>query len=245
MFDWLHSRKQLYKGPEAKGPLRGFVTPDVLWQNLSRRVPQYLVDVDQGKLIHPACKRTLSDAGGDVASVWDHTRLEAMQYIIAVPGQNFGLLGEASRQMEMIDAYLFQRPHADTVIDFSGNTAADFSIAMVAGLNWLTHCAQLAGVDRAQQTGTIRHFRKLVTLAQLWWFNEGAVERCAQMLASGEQPPLLLYLIWSEYTRLAKQITAAAIFGTSADRSAQLVALPADLIPRFEAATDPGDVASI
>ena len=245
MFDWLHSRKQLYKGPEAKGPLRGFVTPDVLWQDLSRRVPQYLADVDQAKLIHPACKRTLADIDGDVASVWDHTRLEAMQYVIAVPGHEFGLLGEAARQMEMIDAYLFQRPHADTVIDFTGKAAADFSIAVVAGLNWLTHCAQLAGVDRAQQSGTIRHFRKLVTLAQLWWLNEGAVERCAQMLARQEQPPLMLYLIWSEYTRLAKQITAAAIFGASADRSTKLVALPADLIPRFDAATDPSDIAGI
>jgi hypothetical protein len=245
LFDWLHSRKQLYRGPEARGPLRGFVTPAVLWQDLSRRVPQYLADVDQGKLIHPACKRALSDAGGDVGSVWDHTRLEAMQYIIAVPGHNSGLLGEAGRQIEMIDAYLFQRPHADTVIDFTGNTAADFSIAVVAGLNWLTHCAQLAAVDRAQQSGTLRHFRKLVTLARLWWLNEGAVERCAQMLSSGEQPPLMLYLIWSDYTRLAKQIAAAAIFGASVDRSAKLVTLPADLVSRFETAKDPGDLSDI
>jgi hypothetical protein len=62
------------------------------------------------------------------------------------------------------------------------------------------------------------------------------------MLSSGEQPPLMLYLIWSDYTRLAKQIAAAAIFGASVDRSAKLVALPAGLIPRFEAAKDPGDL---
>ncbi len=62
------------------------------------------------------------------------------------------------------------------------------------------------------------------------------------MLANGEQPPLMLYLIWSEYTRLAKQITAAAIFGESMKRAAKLVALPADLIPRFEAAKDPSDL---
>ena len=56
-----------------------------------------------------------------------------------------------------------------------------------------------------------------MTLAQRWWLTEGAVERCGQMLANGEQPPLMLYLVWSEYTRLAKQIAAAAIFG-SVDR---------------------------
>jgi hypothetical protein len=245
LFDWLISKKQLLERPVATGPPRGSVAPGLLLEDLAERVPKYLDDVDQGKLIYPACKRTLSDAGGDVAAVWDHTRLEAMRYVIAVPGQEFGLLSEATRQLEMIDAYLFQRPHADTVIDFTGTATADFSIAIVAGLNWLTHCAQLAGVDPARQSGTIRHFRKLVTLAQQWWLTEGAGERCARLLAGGEQPPLMLYLIWSEYTRLAKPIAEAAIFGASLSRSTKLVALPADLIPRFEAARDPGDLSGI
>jgi hypothetical protein len=52
----------------------------------------------------------------------------------------------------------------------------------------------------------------------------------------------MLYLIWSGYTRLSKQIAAAAIFGSSINRSAKLVALPADLIPRFEAAQEPVDL---
>jgi hypothetical protein len=223
----------------------GFIEPDRLLEELGKRVPRYLADVDQGKLIYPACKRTLSDADGDPAAVWDHTRIEAMRYVMVVPGHEFALLSAASRQIEMIDGYLFQRPHGDTVIDFTGTATADFAIAILAGLNWMTHCAQLAGVERTQQFGTIRHFRRLVTLAQRWWLTEGAVERCGQMLARGEQPPLMLYLAWSEYTRLAKQITAAAIFGTSINRSAKLVALPAELIPRFEAAKDPGDLSDI
>ncbi len=242
MFDWLHSGRQLFRSPPAKQPPGRLAQPDVLLEDLRRRVPRYLANVDQGKLIYPACKRTLADAEGDVASVWDHTRLEAMQYAMAVPGGEFGLLSEAARQIEMIDAYLFQRPHGETVIDFTGTATADFSIAILAGLNRLTHCAHLAGVPLAQQTGTLRHFRKLVTLAQRWWLTEGALERCGQMLANGEQPPLMLNLVWSEYTRLAKQIAAAAIFGGSIDRSAQLVALPADLVARFEAARDPREL---
>lgn len=244
MFGWLHSKRQSSESPAATRSPGGFVPPDVLLDDLGKRVPRYLADVDQGKLIYPACKRTLSDVDGDVGSVWDHTRLEAMQYVMAVPGHDFGLLSAASRQIEMIDAYLFQRPHADTVIDFTGTATADFSIAIVAGLNWLTHCAELAGVPPAQQSGTLRNFRKLVTLSQRWWLTEGAVERCGRLLANGEQPPLMLYLIWSEYTRLAKQIAGAAIFGDSIDRSAKLVSLPADLIPRFEAARNPGDLLS-
>ena len=242
MFDWLHSKRQLFRSPAAKQPPAGLAQPDALLEDLRQRVPRYLADVDQGRLIYPACKRTLADAGGDVRSVWDHTRLEAMQYVMAVPGGEFGLLSEAARQIEMIDAYLFQRPHGETVIDFTGTATADFSIAILAGLNRMTHCAGLAGVPLSQQTGTIRNFRKLVTLAQRWWLTEGAIERCGQMLANGEQPPLMLNLVWSEYTRLAKQIAAAAIFGGSIDRSAQLVALPADLVARFEAARDPGEL---
>jgi hypothetical protein len=245
LFDWLISRKQVSKQPAPREPLRGFVSPDLLLEHLARRAPQYLDDVDQGKLIYPACQRTLSDAGGDIASVWDHTRLEAMRYVMAVPSGEFALLSDAGRQLDMIDAYLFQRPHAETVIDFEGNATADFSIAVVAGLNWLTHCAQLAGVDPARQSGTLRHFRKLVTLAQRWWLTEGAPERCSQLLAAGRQPPLMLYLVWSEYTRLAKPVAAAAIFGASASRSAKLVALPEDLIPRFEAALDPAELVGI
>jgi hypothetical protein len=55
----------------------------------------------------------------------------------------------------------------------------------------------------------------------------------------------MLYLIWSEYTRLAKQIAAAAVFGSRINRSAKLVVLPADLIPRFEAAQNPNDLSGI
>jgi len=53
------------------------------------------------------------------------------------------------------------------------------------------------------------------------------------------------YLIWSEYRRLAKQIAGAAIFTASINRPTKRAALPADLIPRFEAAKDPGDLTAI
>ena len=241
LFDWLHSRRQQSATPASYKPPAGFLRPEALLEDLAKRVPRYLADVDQGRLIRPACKRSLSNTDGDLASVWDHTRLEAMQYVMAVPGPQFELLSGPARQREMIDAYLLQRPHENTVIDFTGTTSANFAIAILAGLNWLTHCAQLAAVPPAQQTGTIRNFRKLVTLAERWWQTEGAIERCAQMLTNQTQPPLMLYLIWSEYTRLAKQIAAAAILGASIDRSAHL-AVPADLVSRFETAKDPGDL---
>jgi hypothetical protein len=131
-----------------------------------------------------------------------------------VPGRQFDLLVSPASQMEMIDAYLFQRAHAETVIDFTGTASTDFAIAILAGLNWLTHCAHLVSVPPAQQTGTIRNFRKIATVAQQWWVTEGASERCAQLIADRQRPPLMLYMVWSEYTRLAKQIAATAVFGS-------------------------------
>ena len=53
----------------------------------------------------------------------------------------------------------------------------------------------------------------------------------------------MLYLIWSDYTQLAKHVAAATVFGSSINRAAKLVALPAGLIPRFEAAQDPQELA--
>ena len=241
MFDW-HPKKLLKALKPSEGPKGVRFGPAAILEDLSERVPRYLNDVDQGKLIYPACRRALSDANGDVRSVWDDTRLEAMRYVMVVPGHEFDLLSGSARQIEMIDAYLFQRAHAETVIDFTGTASADFAIAILAGLNWLTHCAHLASVPPAQQMGTIRNFRKIITVAQKWWLTEGATERCDQLIANGQQPPLMLYLVWSEYTRLAKQVAAAAVFGSSINRSAKLVALPEDLISRFETAKDPNDL---
>jgi hypothetical protein len=96
---------------------------------------------------------------------------------------------------------------------------SDLAIAIVAGFNWLNHCAVLVEVDRRKFSGTLRNFRKITVLAQQWWAMEGADARCSQMLAEGEKPPLMLYLIWTEYTRLAKEVAAAAFFGSSIERS--------------------------
>jgi len=136
-----------------------------------------------------------------------------------VPRREFEPLADPSQQTEMLEAYLRQQPHEDTVIEFTGSTTSDLAIAIIAGFNWLNHCAVLAGADRDKFSGTLSNFRKVTGLAQQWWAMEGAGERCSQMLAAGEKPPLMLYLIWAEYTRLAKEVTAAAFFGSSIERS--------------------------
>jgi hypothetical protein len=182
-------------------------------------VPRYLVRADRGDLIYPACKRKLGDPEGDLRSVWEHTRLEAVRYITMVPGRQSGLLVEPARQLEMMDTFLRKQPHEKTVVDFTGAPAEDVVIAILAGLNWLNHCSVLAGADRARYSGTLRNFRKVVTIAQQWWVMDGAEIRCMQMLQAGQKPPLMLNLVWQNYTGLAKEIASATIFGPAIEKT--------------------------
>lgn len=209
-FGWQNRGEQ-----ESKAPFG----PQALLRDLDKRVPRYLDDVDQGRLVYPACKRTGSDVEGDIRSIWDHTRLEAMRYLMVVPRREFELLGEPARQTEMLDAYLRQQPHDETVIEFTGSTTSDLAIAIVAGFNWLNHCATQVEVNRERFSGTLGTFRKIAVLGQQWWSMEGADARYSQMLAEQQVPPLMLYLVWQEYTRLAKEIASAASFGPSIDRA--------------------------
>ena len=255
--DWFGWRVQRDAGADKTGVFG----PEAILANLEKRVPKYLEEVDQGKLIYPACKRAAGDPEADVRSIWDHTRLEAVRYVMMVPRREFERLGEPARQPEMLDAYLRQRPHEDTVIDFTGSPMSDLSIAIVAGFNWLNHCAGLVDVDRSKFLGTLSSFRKLTVLAQQWWATEGAAARCSQMLAEHDKPPLMLFLIWAEYTRLAKEIASATLFGSSIDRAiqkrrealeAEFAERPAELAPAldeltqtmasFESARDPDDL---
>jgi hypothetical protein len=234
-FGWLG------KDPAADKPApRG---PQAMLADLDKRVPKYIDDADQGRVVYPACKRTVLDAS-DIRTIWDHTRLEAVRYVMMVPGRGFELLGDPSSQSELLNAFLRQAPHEDTVIDFTGSAMSDIAIAVFAGFNWLNHCALLAGVERDKVSGTLHHFRKLVVLAQQWWAMEGAGARCRQMLADGEKPPLMFYLIWTDYTRLAKEVAAAAL-----NRAINADPAPADLDARVQAmaglqqADDPDDLA--
>jgi hypothetical protein len=231
--------------------------PAAMLRDLDQIVPQYLDRVDRHELIYPACTRKLTDAKGDVRSIWHHTRLEAIRYVMMVPGRDGELLIGSARQPEMTSAFLRQQAHENTVIDFTGVATENLGIAIIAGFNWLNHCAFKAGVPSEKFARTLTNFRKIVRLAQKWWDTEGAGPRCAQMLAERQKPPLMLYLIWSEYTRLAKEIASAAVYGASIGRArdalelqfaerpaelkAALAALP-ETMSRLEAAEDPEDL---
>ena len=66
MFDWLKSTRPLTKKSADHARVGG---PQIILEELRGRIPKYIDDADNGKLIYPACKRALSDKDGDVRSV--------------------------------------------------------------------------------------------------------------------------------------------------------------------------------
>jgi hypothetical protein len=224
-----------HKAPPSDDLLDARAGPDALLQALDRAAPIYLEKSDRGDVVYPACKREPGTAGGSAREIWRDTRLEALRYLTMIPGRDSALLIAPQRQAEMMEMYLRLQPHDETVVDFTGRAGDDVAIAIVAGLNWLNHCAALAKVDRAKVTGTLHNFRKLVVVAEQWWETDGAEVRCREMLAGREYPPLMLYLVWFECTRVAKEVASAAAFPTEAARTGDAWSL-------FEAARDPDDL---
>src|SRR5262249_31322868 len=155
-------------------------------------------DIDNGKLITPACKRTASDAASDRVAIADHTRLEAFRYLLAVPRNEYRLLAEPDAQAAIIDGYLRQLPHEGTVGEFTGVTHADLAIAITAGSIGRVHGAARAGAEPKPFFGALRNFRRVASTAQKWWAADGAKERYAEILQARQEPPLFLNLVWAD-----------------------------------------------
>jgi hypothetical protein len=230
-FGWTRVNKPA-PAEDAAVDLRGLTDPQALLTALGKVVPRYLDLADNGVLVYPACKRKPADLLGDLRAIWEHTRLEAMRYIPMVPRQEPALLVDPSRQPEMIDAFLRQQPHDNTVVDFKGTAIEDYGIAIYAGLNWLNHCGATAGADPQKLSGTLRSFRKVMVVARQWWAIDGAAERCRQLLEARERPPLVFFLLWAECTNLGREIALAAA-GAS---------LPEDALARVRSAEDPEEL---
>ena len=77
--------------------------PHALLADIEKQGRQYLDEADNGKWVYPACKRTASDAGADKDQICNHTRLEAVRYLLTVPRGEFRLLAEPDSQPAILD----------------------------------------------------------------------------------------------------------------------------------------------
>ena len=93
-------------GPAMDAAAGDLAAPLALLRTLDEAVPSYQDRVDRGDLIYPACKRTASDVDGSLRRIWEHTRIEAMRYLIMVPRREVELLIDPARQPEMLDGFL-------------------------------------------------------------------------------------------------------------------------------------------
>src|SRR3954447_23228659 len=105
---WLGCRPK--EAVPDRPPLSG---PEPILADLAARVPQYIADADQGRVVYPAGKRSVSKRA-DVRAIWDHSRLEAMRYVMELPRREFTVLADPARQSDMLEACLRQQPHEDT-----------------------------------------------------------------------------------------------------------------------------------
>ena len=159
MFGWMKPKE--LSAPAAL-TLSDLVEPTAMLSALELSVREYLKQTDEGLLVYPAAKRRLNDADGNIRAVWEHTRLEACRYLIMLPRPDIELLIGPARQAEMIDAFLRQKPHEETVVDFNGVPAEDYSLAIGAGLNWLGHCAILTEDGRTRFLGYVDELEAVV-----------------------------------------------------------------------------------
>ena len=71
--------------PFGKAPATPPDAPHALLAGIKKQGRQYLDEADNGKWVYPACKRASSDAGADKDQICNHTRLEAVRYLLTVP----------------------------------------------------------------------------------------------------------------------------------------------------------------
>src|SRR4051812_25420567 len=160
LFGWGLQKERAAQQAPMDMAIGDLFDPAAMLRDLDQLVPQYLDSVDRHELIYPACTRKLTDVHGDVRSIWQHTRLEAMRYVVAIPGRDTELLIGPARQPEMMSALLRQQPHENTVFDFTGVATENLGIAIIAGFNWLNHCAFKAGVPPDKFVRTLTNFRR-------------------------------------------------------------------------------------
>jgi len=90
-FVWQGVRQRSSSGPATDAAAGDLSGPLAILRNLDQTVPKYLDKVDRGDLVS-ACKRTPANVEGNARAIWEHTRIEAMRYIMLVPGRKDELL---------------------------------------------------------------------------------------------------------------------------------------------------------
>jgi hypothetical protein len=222
LFDFLKPKNQVSESaaPKAGNLIRAnAITTAIEAQGLiatiTRDVPKYLMEVRSGRYKAPACTRRPREPRGNVHDIWEDTRLEAFAPLLNHVGSNVMTLGRSARQRELFHAFRHDRPHLKYPDVATGEEVHDTVQAVFQCLIYLRDQCLKAKTSYNVYAGALETFEKDCVAAYDWWQKEGAGPTADLPLVHDERPPLMIYILWRETTRLAKEIATASIYGLS------------------------------
>ena len=186
---------------------------------IARNIPQYITDVKRGRCQAPACTRQLGEPRANVRDIWEDTRLEALTPLFNHGASNAMALCEPARQTELFHAFRHDRPHLKFPHVATGDEVHDTIQAVFQCVDYLRDQCLKAGTNYDVFKGAVATFEKDCANAYDWWQKEGAGPTAYLLLSHGERPPLMIYILWRETTRLAKEIATACIYGSSLENA--------------------------
>ena len=128
-------------------------------------------------------------------------------------------LCEPVRQTELFHAFRHDRPHLKFPDVATGEEVHDTIQAVSQCLVYLRNQCLKAKTSYDVYEGALATFEKDCATAYDWWQKEGAGPTADFPLLYDERPPFMIYILWRETTRLAKEIATACIYGSSLENA--------------------------
>jgi hypothetical protein len=226
LFDFLKPKDQATETatPKAGNLLRAqaittAIEAQALTAAITRNVPKYLMDVKLGRCRAPACARRPGEPRGNVHDIWEDTRSEALVPLLNHGGSNTLALCRPARQRELFHAFIHDRPHLKFPDVPTGEEVPDTIQAVSQCLTYLRDQCLKAKTSYNVYVGALEGFEKECATANDWWQKQSDGPTADLPLLHDARPPLMIYILWRETTRLAKEIATASIYGPSLEKA--------------------------
>jgi len=250
LFDFL---KPKTKSPDMTLRVTGNIfEPESLISALDTRIPEYLAAVNQGRCKSPACTRKSGEPYSSVSDIWEDTRLEAFVPLFRHGASNPMALCQVPMQRELFTRFNNDHPHLKLPHVPSGEELHDTIQAVWQCVLYLREQCSKAGTNLTVRDTALEVFNSKCVRAYEWWQNEENGSAAYALLARGERPPLMFYILWTEATRLAKEVAIASIFGSSlkffmdlmvkTEKRTEVVDAYRTMITRLSTANDPHEL---
>jgi hypothetical protein len=179
---------------------------------------EYIRDRDARRIIVPAISRGIEQS--NISDVWEHTRIEAMLPLFRHGAANLSLLADMSKQKELFDMFVDERPHLKYPHVANNDPLHDTLQAAFQALVYLRERADDAGARFGHEKGFLNLFEHTCAFTHLEWCSYAAGSEAARTYLP-EMPALMFEILWKEVTRRAKEVAVAWMFGSSFEDAMQ------------------------